>query len=406
MKNYAYIFLEKLKSADVTSWVALLAATCLFYSLFCIYLWLKYRRTLDTLNVERTQSREQSLRWEHLSHQALMNQQKTFVDLAQTSLEGTLKQLLQQSEYTWESKHKHMESTLEPVKRTLADVDKKLALLEKERVDAYADLRRHVQELSQTHNQLRSETSQLVQALRTPNARGQWGEMQLKRVVEMAGMLSHCDFVAQPSLGNGQRPDLIVHLPGDKCIIVDAKTPLNSYLSAMSAEDEFSKKRHLADHAKHVRQHLKLLGQKSYWSQFDTSPEFVVLFLPGESFFSAALEADPELIEAGVQEKVLMATPTTLIALLRSVAYGWRQESLAEHSRAIGILGKELFERLSDMTGHINALGKHLQHAQTSFQRTSNTLERRVLSSARKLADMDPSLNKENLQIKNLEINE
>lgn len=361
----------------------------------CIVLWARCRRYADILDAKQKLTEQ----WQHLSQQALLQQHQTFVDLARSSLEGTLQHVLKQSEQTWQNKQTQMEATLTPIQKTLGEVDQKLALLEKERLEAYADLRRHVLELNQTQNQLRKETSQLVQALRTPTARGQWGEMQLRRVVEMAGMVQHCDFVEQESLPNGQRPDLVVHLPGKTCIVVDAKTPLSAYLSAMDAADEGTRQTYMAEHAKQVRQHLKTLGQKAYWSQFETSPEFVVLFLPGESFFSAALEYDPTLIEAGVNEKVLIATPTTLIALLRSVAYGWRQESLAEHSRAIGALGKELFTRLSEMTDHINTLGLHLQRANQSYQKTSSSLERRVLTSARKLADMDPSLDAKALEL-------
>lgn len=364
-----------------------------------IVLWMKYWRCKDELSLERDKQRRLTEQWEHMSQQLVLQQHQTFVNLARSSLEGTLKQVLHENEQVWRGKQSQMETTLAPIQKTLGDVNEKLALLEKERLESYADLRRHVLDLTQTHVQLRQETSQLVQALRTPTSRGQWGEMQLRRVVEMAGMLSHCDFLEQKTLTNGQRPDLVVSLPGNKCIVVDAKTPLAAYLSAVSATDEATRRMHMADHAKQVRQHIKTLGQKAYWSQLDTSPEFVVLFLPGESFFSAALEYDPSLIEAGVSEKVLIATPTTLITLLRSVSYGWRQESLAEHSRAIGAMGKELYGRLSDMTDHINTLGKHLQKANQSFQKTSSTLDQRVLTSARKLAAMDPSLDPAALEL-------
>lgn len=370
-----------------------------------IFLWLRYQRCFDELSFERNKYRTMTEQWNHLSYQVVLQQHQTFVDLARSSIEGTLKQVMHENDQAWKGKQNQMETTLEPIQKTLGDVNEKLALLEKERLESYADLRRHVLELSQTHTQLRQETSQLVQALRTPTARGQWGEMQLRRVVEMAGMLSHCDFVEQKSLANGQRPDLIVHLPGGKSIVVDAKTPLSAYLSAMTATDENARKIFMLEHAKQVRQHIKALSQKSYWSQLD-SPEFVVLFLPGESFFSAALEYDPELIEVGVNEKVLIATPTTLITLLRSAAYGWRQESLAEHSRAIGVLGKELYERLSDMTDHMNALGKHLQKANQSFDKTTKTIEKKVLVSARKLATMDPSLNSSALNLEEFTFNE
>lgn len=365
----------------------------------CIILWLRSLRLKQTLELERNNHYTLTDQFTKLSQQVVLNQHQTFVDLARTSIEGTLNQALLKNQSTWDAKQTQIEQTLSPIQKSLSTVDEKLAQLEKDRIHAYSDLRRHLVDLSQAHNYLRDETSKLVQALRTPAARGKWGEIQLKRVVEMAGMLSHCDFIEQQVLPNGQRPDLVIHLPNQTRIVIDAKTPLSAYLSAIAAPDEATRHAFMVQHAQQVRAHVKHLGQKSYWSQFETSPEFVVLFLPGESFFSAALDVDPELIEIGMNDKVLIATPTTLIALLKSVAYGWRQESLAEHSRAIGALGKELYTRLFDMTEHFNKLGRHLQHASTSFSSVSNTFERKVLSSARKLADMDPSLEKTDLTV-------
>lgn len=245
--------------------------------------------------------------------------------------------------------------------------------------------------LSEAHRELRSETSNLVAALRSPQARGRWGEMQLRRVVEMAGMIEHCDFVCQiteRSEDGRLRPDMIVNLPGGKQVVVDAKTPLNAYIDGLQSSDPETKAQKMREHAKHVRKHIDELSKKSYWSQFRSSPEFVVLFLPGESFFGAALEYDPQLIEAGVSQNVIIATPTTLIALLRSVAYGWQQERLNQNVRAVADLGQELYKRLSDLGMHFSRLGQSLQKSVESYNRALGSLESRVLVSARKMNEM------------------
>jgi DNA recombination protein RmuC len=238
---------------------------------------------------------------------------------------------------------------------------------------------------------LRSETSNLVKALRQPTVRGRWGEMQLRRVVEMAGMLDHCDFVEQPSetTEDGRlRPDLIVKLPGGKQIIIDAKAPVSAYLEAAEATDDETRQVQLARHAQQVRTHMSALGRKAYWETFTPTPELVIMFLPGEMFFSAALQADPGLIEFGVSEKVVPATPTTLISLLRAVAYGWRQEALAVNAQEIAALGKQIYERISTLAGHWNDVGLRLGKAVEAYNKSVVTLESRVLNSARRFGDL------------------
>lgn len=280
---------------------------------------------------------------------------------------------------------------LAPVKESLARLDGRLGELERARIGAYSELREQVRALGAAHSELRGEASKLATALRAPTVRGRWGELQLRRVVELAGMQDRCDFVEQATLelkDGRRRPDLVILLPGGRQLVVDSKAPLDAYLDAMQAPSEDVRRARLADHARSVREHVAALSRKGYWEGLEPTPEFVVLFLPGESFFSAALEADPGLIEAGIARNVIVATPTTLIALLRAVSYGWRQEAVAENARAVSELGRELHERLGTLSGHFSRLGRHLGGAVEAFNRAAGALESRVLVSARRFRDL------------------
>src|SRR5271166_1619863 len=349
------------------------------------------RSTKEKLDLLTNASEEMKAQFKALAAAALESSNANFLQLAK----GTLEKYQSEAKGELEKREKAVETLVKPISDSLKQVDEHVCELEKSRAEAYGNLTSQVASLLKTQEALQTETGNLVKAMREPQARGRWGELQLRRCLELAGMLEHCDFLEQVSVTideRTRRPDVVVKLPGEKNIVVDSKAPLTAYLAALEAPDEATHKDCLADHARQVRQHIDNLSSKSYWNQFESTPEFVVLFLPGEVFFRAAMDADAELIEYGVKRKVIVASPTTLIALLRAVAYGWNQKNLAESAREISAAGKTLYQRLSAMAWNFEDIGKRLGGAVDSYNKAVGSMERSVFPIARKLPDLDRSL--------------
>ncbi len=344
-------------------------------------LWLAIQKRLRMTEAELYES------FKSLSFDAMERNSKVFLDLAKSSLdkyqEGARLEL--------ESRQKAIEASLAPFKESLKQIDEHQRELEKKRIGAYTALSTQLEGMALAEKELRQEMSRLVQSLRSPQMRGSWGQIHLRRAIELAGMMNHCDFFEQQTVeseGRILRPDLLIRLPGERQIVIDAKTPLLAYLDASDAGDEEVRKKKLQEHAASLKRHMKDLSAKEYWRQFECAPEYVILYLPAEAFYSGALQADPTLIETGACQNVLIATPTTLIAILRAVALTWKQESLSKNAREISQLGQELYDRIAVFCEHWNKVGKNLNQAVEAFNQSGASLETRILVSARKLKEI------------------
>jgi DNA recombination protein RmuC len=344
-----------------------------------------------TLELERRQRAEQlgglEQTFASLSREALKDSNTAFLQLAHE----TLKQFHVQAKGELEQKEQAVENLLKPIREALNKTGEQIQLMEKDRKEAYGSLSRYLETLTQTQQQLQGETRNLVQALRRPEVRGQWGELTLKRLAELSGMMQHCDFTEQAHTTTDEgrmRPDMIVHMPGGRDIVVDVKTPLDAYLSAVEAPDDESRRKHLEHHARKVRERVRELASKAYWSQFKQAPDFVVLFIPGDQFLTAALDHDRTLIEDALRQHVILTTPTSFVALLRAVAFGWRQESLAANAERIRELGTDLYTRIATFSEHLARVGKSLDGAVTDYNRAVGSFESKLLPGARKFPEM------------------
>jgi DNA recombination protein RmuC len=322
-----------------------------------------------------------------LSGEALKNNNEAFLKLAQENL----KQFSIQAQGELAKKEQSIEHLIKPIKEVLEKTEKQIRDIEHDRKEAYGSITKHLETMAETQQLLHGETRNLAQALRRPEVRGQWGEMTLKRLVELAGMVQHCDFYEQQHTATDDgsiRPDMIVRMPGGRDIVVDVKTPLDAYLNAIEAPDDKSRDQHLVHHARKVRERIRELASKAYWSQFKNSPDFVVLFIPGDHFLSAALDKDPHLLEDALRQKVILATPTSLVALLRAVAFGWNQQIVTENAEKIRILGEDLYKRLGTFTSHLARLGKNINSSVENYNSAVGSFQRQVLPGAKKFSEL------------------
>ena len=346
------------------------------------------KQSNDQLDMHLDQVQAQlSNTFNQLSNDALSRNNEQFLKLA----EENLKRYQSEAKAELNDKEKAIEQLIKPINDALSKTATQIQQIEKDRKESYGDLRSTIKFMSQGQQSLQQETQNLVQALRRPEVRGQWGEMTLKRLAELSGMVENCDFFEQTHTvteSGAIRPDMVVRLPENRQIIVDAKTPLDAYLSAIQTTDDIQRQQELKRHSQIIKQRIKELSAKNYWAEFSQSPEFVVLFVPGEHFLSAALETDPSLLENAIQQNIILATPTNFIALLKTISYGWKQQALADNAIEIRELGETLYKRLSVFTNHLTKLGLHLNNSVEHFNKTVGSLERQVLPSGKRFLDM------------------
>jgi len=337
-----------------------------------------------------------------MSRDALKHNNEEFLRLA----EQNLKRLHEQAKHELHQKEQNIDHMIKPIKEALEKTEKQIRLMEHERKEAYGSISQFLGNMAETQIQLQNETRNLVKALRRPEVRGQWGEMTLKRLVELAGMIEYCDFYEQEHLRTEHgalRPDMIIRMPGDRIIVVDVKTPLDSYLSAIEATEDGERNTHLKSHARKVRERIKELSAKAYWEQFDNSPDFVVLFIPGDQFLSSALDQDKTLLEDAIRQRVILASPMSLVALLRTVAYTWRQEKITANAEDIRRLGEDLYNRLATFGEHLARLGKSLDASVSNYNKAIGSYDKRILPGARKFGELGISAKNEPEDVETVE---
>lgn len=351
-------------------------------------------RLLEELSSERAQARAQDDRFARLSQEALAQNRSAFLDLATEKL----KEFKLTADHALGMRETAVEGLVKPIREALDKTEQHLREVERARSAAFAGLSQELRMLGETQRLLQSETRALGQALRQPQVRGRWGELTLRRLAELAGMVDHCDFFEQETVRDADqsllRPDVIIRLPEDRVIVIDAKTPLDAYLRAVEASDDSQRALALRQHAEAVRSHVRRLAAKSYWNQFPNSPEFVVLFIPGDQFLAPALELDPALLEDALTQQVILATPTSLVALLRAVAFGWRQRALEQNAEEIRRVGEDLYARLAVFAQHLGGIGKGLDGGVEAYNRAVGSFERMVMPAARRFTELGVSAKK------------
>lgn len=346
----------------------------------------------DALQTERDSAYEAATTrlataFSDLANQSLKSNSETFLRLAEQNLGAHQ----ERAKRDLGAREQAVENLVKPIRDALQQSQKQISELEKARSEAYGGIRSQLETMQLNQQSLTQETHNLAKALRRPEVRGRWGEITLRRLVELAGMVEHCDFQEQvhtTTEGSNIRPDMIVRMPDQRELVVDVKTPLDAYLEAVEAKDDAQRQLGLTRHARNVKNHIRLLSSKAYWKQFSKSPEFVILFIPGDQFLSAALNEEPELIEDALSQQIILATPTSFVALLKAVAYGWRQLALADNAEEIRTLAEDLYGRLSSFVGHLNKVGKQLSSSVDNYNRAMGSLERKVLPGARKFVEL------------------